>query len=122
MVSRAHRRGAAQDSGLREQRYHAEPGGRRIEYAHAWPHRTVGRRGLGRSFREPASPEAHSRTRQAAMIDLFIKGTNELLGSITETELQYLEDSLEETSDEDRDYFVDQATIDLLADGRATDH
>ena len=56
------------------------------------------------------------------MIDLYIKGTNELLGSITETELQYLEDSLEETSDEDRDYFVDQATIDLLADGRATDH
>lgn len=56
------------------------------------------------------------------MIDLYIKGTTELLGSITETELQYLEDSLEETSDEDRDYFVDQATIDLLADGRATDH
>jgi hypothetical protein len=56
------------------------------------------------------------------MIDLYIKGTSELLGSITETELQYLEDSLEETSDEDRDYFVDQATIDLLADGRATDH
>lgn len=56
------------------------------------------------------------------MIDLFLKGTNELLGSITETELKYLEDSLEETSDEDRDYFVDQATIDLLADGRATDH
>ena len=56
------------------------------------------------------------------MIDLYIKGTNELLGSITETELQYLEDSLEETSEEDRDYYVDQATIDLLADGRATDH
>ena len=56
------------------------------------------------------------------MIDLYIKGTTELLGSITEAELQYLEDSLEETSDEDRDYFVDQATIDLLADGRATDH
>lgn len=56
------------------------------------------------------------------MIDLYIKGTTELLGSITETELQYLEDSLEETTPEDRDYFVDQSTIDLLADGRATDH
>ncbi len=56
------------------------------------------------------------------MIDLYIKGTNELLGSITENELQYLEDGLEETSNKDRDYFVDQATIDLLADGRATDH
>lgn len=32
------------------------------------------------------------------MIDLYLKGTNELLGSITETELQYLEDSMEETS------------------------
>jgi hypothetical protein len=31
-------------------------------------------------------------------------------------------DSLEEESAEDQDYFVDQATIDLLADGRATDH
>jgi hypothetical protein len=56
------------------------------------------------------------------MIDLYIKGTNELLGSITETELQYLEDTLEETSEKDRDYFVDQATIELLGDGRATDH
>jgi hypothetical protein len=29
---------------------------------------------------------------------------------------------LEETSEKDRDYFVDQATIELLGDGRATDH
>jgi len=56
------------------------------------------------------------------MIDLYVKGSNDLLGSITEAELQYLVDSMEETSPEDRDYFVDQATIDLLADGRATDH
>lgn len=56
------------------------------------------------------------------MIDLYLKDTQELLGSVTETELQYLIDSLEETAPEDRDYYVDLATIDLLADGRATDH
>jgi hypothetical protein len=56
------------------------------------------------------------------MIDLYLKDTNELLGSITEPELEYLIDTLEETSSEDRDYYVDRATIDLIADGRATDH
>jgi hypothetical protein len=56
------------------------------------------------------------------MIDLYLKDRNELLGSITEAELQYLADSMEETSLADRDYFVDQSTIDLLADGRATGH
>jgi hypothetical protein len=56
------------------------------------------------------------------MIDLYIKGTKSLLGSITDAELRFLVDTLEETSLEDRDYFVDQATIELLADGQATDH
>jgi hypothetical protein len=56
------------------------------------------------------------------MIDLYRKDTNQLLGSITEAELRFLVDSLEETSLADRDYFVDRATIDWLADGRATDH
>jgi hypothetical protein len=56
------------------------------------------------------------------MIDLFLKDSGRLLGTITEAELQYLIDSLEETSPEDQDYYVDQATIDYLADGRATDH
>ena len=56
------------------------------------------------------------------MIDLFLKDSGKHLGTITEAELQYLEDSLEETSAEDQDYFVDQDTIDLLADGNATDH
>lgn len=56
------------------------------------------------------------------MIDLYVKDTNELVGSITEAELQALIDNLEETSLADRDYFVDQATIDLLADGQVTDH
>jgi hypothetical protein len=31
-------------------------------------------------------------------------------------------DALEEESTEDRDYFIDVATIDVIADGRATEH
>jgi hypothetical protein len=56
------------------------------------------------------------------MIDLYSVATNQLLGSITEPELQVLVDALEEESTQDRDYYIDAATIDLIADGRATDH
>lgn len=56
------------------------------------------------------------------MIELYLKDSGQHLGSITAPELQYLIDSMEETSPDDQDYFIDQGTIDLLADGRATDH
>jgi len=56
------------------------------------------------------------------MIDLYNAETDEKLGSITEADLQVLVDGLEEESAEDQDYFIDQATIDLLGDGRATEH
>lgn len=56
------------------------------------------------------------------MIDLYNVATNQLLGSITEADLQVLIDGLEEESAEDQDYYIDQATIDLLADGRPSDH
>jgi hypothetical protein len=56
------------------------------------------------------------------MIDLYNSETNTLIGSITESELQTLADALEEESADDQDYFIDSATIDLLGDGRATDH
>jgi processive 1,2-diacylglycerol beta-glucosyltransferase len=56
------------------------------------------------------------------MIDLYNASTNKLLGSITEADLQVLVDGLEEESLQDQDYYIDRATIDLLADGRATDH
>jgi hypothetical protein len=56
------------------------------------------------------------------MIDLYNAATNQLLGSITDAELQVLVDGLEEESPEDHDYYIDAATIDLLGDGRATDH
>jgi len=56
------------------------------------------------------------------MIDLFNGDTNDLIGSITEAELKTLQQALEEESPDDHDYFIDAATIDLLGDGRATDH
>ena len=56
------------------------------------------------------------------MIDLYNATTNQLLGSITEADLQVLRDRLEEESTQDQDYYIDAATIDLLGDGRATEH
>ena len=56
------------------------------------------------------------------MIDLYNSGTGQLIGSITEPDLKHLVDLLEEESEEDQQYYIDQATIDLLGDGRATDH
>jgi hypothetical protein len=56
------------------------------------------------------------------MIDVYNAATNELLGSITEADLQVLIDALEEESTQDRDYYIDAATIDVIADGRATEH
>jgi hypothetical protein len=56
------------------------------------------------------------------MIDVYNNGTNQLLGSITEADLKVLVDALEEESSKDQDYFIDAPTIDLIADGRATEH
>ena len=56
------------------------------------------------------------------MIDLYNAATDQLLGSITEPDLQVLADALEEESLQDQDYYIDAATIDLVADGKATDH
>ncbi len=56
------------------------------------------------------------------MIDLYNASTNQLIGTITEAELQLLIERLEEESTKDQDYYIDAETIDLLGDGRATDH
>ena len=56
------------------------------------------------------------------MIDVYDNATNVLIGTITEADLQVLRAGLVEESDDDRDYYIDQATIDLLGDGRATEH
>ena len=56
------------------------------------------------------------------MIDLYNAATNQLIGTITEADLQVLRDALEAESVDDQDYFIDTATIDVIADGRATDY
>ena len=56
------------------------------------------------------------------MIDLYNKATNELLGSITEADLKVLVDALEEEASDDQDYYIDSATIDVIGDGKATEH
>jgi hypothetical protein len=57
-----------------------------------------------------------------SMIELYNDATNELIGTITEADLKVLTDALEEESAEDRDYYIDRATLDVIGDGRATDH
>jgi hypothetical protein len=56
------------------------------------------------------------------MIDLYEAANNQLIGSITPADLQVLVDALEEESAQDQDYYIDAATIDLIADGRASEH
>jgi hypothetical protein len=56
-------------------------------------------------------------------IDLYDTATNALVGTITEAELEYLREVLEEESLEDKDYYFTADTIDLLTeDGGASDH
>ena len=56
------------------------------------------------------------------MIDLYNATANQRLGSITESDLKVLVDALEEEGLYDQDYYIDRATIDVIADGRATEH
>src|SRR5882672_9944049 len=56
------------------------------------------------------------------MIDLYNATAKQLLGSITESDLKVLVDALEEEGVNDQDYYIDRATIDVIADGKATEH
>jgi HEAT repeat protein len=49
------------------------------------------------------------------MIDLYNSETNQLLGAVSDRDLQVLVDALEEESSEDRDYYINADTIDLLS-------
>ena len=49
-----------------------------------------------------------------SMIQLRDKETGEALGEITEEQLQFLIDQLEEESETDTDYYLNRATLDLL--------
>jgi len=55
------------------------------------------------------------------MIQLRDKETGSLLGSISEEDLQFLIDHLEEEYDEDTDYYLNRATLDMLKKEGAND-
>jgi len=48
------------------------------------------------------------------MIQLRDKETGAFVGTITEAQLQFLMDQLEEESTEDKDYYINQAKLDLF--------
>ena len=56
------------------------------------------------------------------MIDLYNAATNQLIGNITEADLKVLVEHPEEESAEDQHCYIDQATIDFMVDGQATEH
>ena len=53
------------------------------------------------------------------MIQLYDAAQGTLIGDITEEELQFLIDQLEEESAEDRDYYISPPTIDMLEENGA---
>ncbi|HKA52471.1 MAG TPA: galactosyldiacylglycerol synthase [Candidatus Binatia bacterium] len=48
------------------------------------------------------------------MIKLYVKETGEFLGTITDKQLQFLIDQLEEESADDTDYYITTTTVELL--------
>ena len=48
------------------------------------------------------------------MIQLHDKDTGTWIGTITEDNLQYLIDQLEEESREDKDYYINETTLDIF--------
>lgn len=48
------------------------------------------------------------------MINLYDASTNALIGTISEDQFQQIVTALEEENVEDRDYYINRATVDLL--------
>lgn len=55
------------------------------------------------------------------MPKLYDEKSNALLGTITEADVQCLVDVLEEEDSQDADYFVDDATVDILEESGASE-
>jgi processive 1,2-diacylglycerol beta-glucosyltransferase len=53
------------------------------------------------------------------VVQLFDNDDNRLLGTITDEQLQFLADQLEEESADDTDYYVTADTLDMLAQAGA---
>jgi processive 1,2-diacylglycerol beta-glucosyltransferase len=48
------------------------------------------------------------------MIQLYDNSTGDKIGNLTQDQLQFLIDQLEETSSADQDYYIDQPTLEML--------
>lgn len=48
------------------------------------------------------------------MVKLYDNDTNQLLGEISDAQLDFMMSQLEEESAEDRDYYINQPTLDLF--------
>jgi hypothetical protein len=55
------------------------------------------------------------------VINLYRVANDQLIGSISPADRQVLIDVLEEESAQDQDYYIDAPTLDLLADGGASE-
>jgi hypothetical protein len=55
------------------------------------------------------------------MIKMRDKDTGAMLGSISEENLQFLIDNLEEESDDDTDYYLTRETVEMLIANGASD-
>lgn len=55
------------------------------------------------------------------MTDLYNAATDQFIGTVSDGDLQVLIDTLEEESLEDKDYYIDEATLDVLAEGGASE-
>lgn len=53
------------------------------------------------------------------MIQLYDTDSQTLLGQMTEPQLQFLIEQLEEESSEDQDYYINRATLEMLAEAGA---
>lgn len=52
-------------------------------------------------------------------IKLYDAGSGDLLGEISEEQLQFLQDRFEEETSDDQDYYINRATLDTLKEAGA---
>jgi hypothetical protein len=56
------------------------------------------------------------------MVDLYETASDRHVGNISDDELQFLIDALEEESSSDDDYFIEGRTLEMLEDRGASEH
>jgi processive 1,2-diacylglycerol beta-glucosyltransferase len=66
-------------------------------------------------------PSESGKRRGATMIELYDNEVGVLIGTITEEQLEFLIDELEETSTTDQDYYLDESMLDMLEEAGADD-